>query len=71
MVIWCFSWGFLENGLQWMVFLWSNRGGMHGKRGLLKATFEPWKNMQECELYLQAAVEIVAAARPRPFAALN
>jgi len=71
MAIWCFSGGFLKNGLQWMVFVWSCRGAMHGKHGLVKAAFELRENMQECELYLPEKVEITASALSMPFAALN
>jgi hypothetical protein len=61
----------LKNGLQQMVFLWSDRGAMRGKCGSVTTDFGPRGNMQEFELYLRPGMEIGAHALAMPFAALN
>jgi hypothetical protein len=58
--------GFLRNWLQYMAFLWSDRGAMRGNRGLMTTAFGERENMQEFELYLRQAVEIASPALQRP-----
>ena len=64
--MWCFSGFFLRNWLQYMAFLWSDRGAMRGNRGSMTTAFGERENMQEFELYLGQAVEIASPALQRP-----